>query len=290
MTEISGLTIAGLITATFLFLTASGLTLVFGVSRVLNLAHGSFVMFGAYLAYQVTSWIGVDSVQFWIALIAVPPMVGLGAMLFEGTILRRTYKADLMAQTLVTVALLFALADLVRLIWGPRQRSVSIPEQMTGTVSILGSHFPIYDFAVIFFGVLVAVGLIVLINRTRWGLIIRACAQDREMATALGVNEKLVFTMVFGLGGALAGMAGVLAVPMVTANGSLADEYLILALVVVVMGGLGSVTGSMIAALCIGLVRSYGTLLVPQFELASVFAAMALVLIVRPQGLLGRPE
>lgn len=289
MTDVVSLTVAGLITATLLFLTASGLTLIFGVSRVLNLAHGSFVMVGAYLGFQVTAWVDTPG-RFWVALVVVPVMLALLGIVLETTAMRAAYRGDLHTQVLVTVALLFLISDGVRLVWGTRHRSVPIPPQLSGTVSILGSHFPIYHLAAILAGGVVALGLVALIHLTRFGLLIRAAAQDRVMAGALGVDERKVFTAVFGLGSFLAGVAGVLAVPLVSANEALAAEYLILALVVVVVGGMGSVTGSLAAAVLIGLVRSYGTLLVPEFELIFVFATMALVLLVRPHGLLGRPE
>lgn len=290
MQEITGLAIAGLISASLLFMTASGLTLIFGVSRILNLAHGSVFMFAAFLAFQVTSYVAESPIRFWVALTTVPLMTGFLGSLIAVTLLRRVYKADLLAQMLVTVGLIFVLSDVVRMIWGTRQRSVSIPEQLTDTVSIAGSYFPSYYLVVILAGIVVAGCLLTLIHKTRWGLFIRACAQDREMAGALGINEQVVFTSVFALGSLLAGMAGVLAAPMLTVNDALALEMLILALVVVVVGGMGSVVGSIIAAVVVGLVRSYGTLFIPQFELAFVFAAMAIVLVVRPQGLMGRPE
>lgn len=289
MIDIAGLAVAGLITATVLFMTASGLTLIFGVSRILNLAHGSFVMFGAYLAFQVTSWVEGPT-GFWFALIAVPIGVGFTGVLVEVTMMRWAYRGDLLTQMLVTVAALFVLADVVRLIWGTRHRSVPIPEPLRGTISVWGSHFPVYHVATIVGGGLILIALLVLINRTRWGLFIRACAQNRKMAAALGINDRMVLTTVFGLGTLLAGAAGVLAAPLVSANDGLAVEYLILALVVVVVGGMGSVAGSLIASLLIGLVRSYGTILLPEFELVFVFATMAIVLVVRPRGLLGRFE
>ena len=224
------------------------------------------------------------------ALLAVPLMLALMGIGLERTVMRVAYRGDLLTQVLVTVALIFLISDGVRLSWGTRHRSVPIPQELSGTVSFLGSHFPVYHLTTILAGGVVALCLLSLMHLTRFGLLIRAAAQDRVMAGALGVDERKVFTGVFGLGSLLAGVAGVLAVPLVSANEALAAEYLILALVVVVVGGMGSVTGSLAAAVVIGLVRSYGTLLIPEFELVFVFATMALVLLVRPHGLLGRPE
>jgi len=286
-----GLQIAsGLVSAAILFLLASGLSLIFGVCRVLNLAHGTFFMIAAYLAYSGTLLLADSGASFWLTLLLAPLLLaGLGALM-EVTLFRRIYRADTLVQLLPTIALIFILADVIRFLWGLESKTVPFPSGLPGAVSILGVPFPSYYAVIVLAGALIALGLWVLVYRSRWGVLVRAIAQDRDMSASLGINESAIFTAVFALAAWLAGMAGVLSAPLAGAALGSDLDAVIDAFVVVVVGGLGSIPGALLAALLIGMVKSFGILVIPQFAMAFVFGLMALVLIVRPTGLLGRKE
>ena len=286
-----GLQIAsGLVSAAILFLLASGLSLIFGVCRVLNLAHGTFFMLAAYLAYSGTLLLADSGASFWLTLLLAPLLLaGLGALM-EVTLFRRIYRADTLVQLLPTIALIFILADVIRFLWGLESKTVPFPSGLPAAISILGVPFPSYYAVIVLAGALIALGLWVLVYRTRWGILVRAIAQDRDMSASLGINESAIFTAVFALAAWLAGMAGVLSAPLAGAALGSDLDAVIDAFVVVVVGGLGSIPGALLAALLIGMVKSFGILVIPQFAMAFVFGLMALVLIVRPTGLLGRKE
>jgi branched-subunit amino acid ABC-type transport system permease component len=282
--------ISGLVSAAILFLLASGLTLIFGVCRILNLAHGAFYMLATFLAYTVTSLAAHTGFNFWLALIGVPLLVAALAAVIEITLLRRLYTADILLQVLPTIALIFIASDAVRFFWGLEPLSVPMPATLSGPISIFGVMFPSYYLAIIAAGVATALGLWVGVFRTDWGVLIRAISQDRDMARALGVNTNMIFTSVFALGAGLAAMAGVLFAPIGGANLGSDTDAMVEAFAVVVVGGLGSVWGSAVAALLIGMLKAFGILLFPQFALAFVFGLMTLVLVFRPAGLLGVRE
>jgi branched-chain amino acid transport system permease protein len=282
--------ISGLVSASILFLLASGVSLIFGVCRVLNLAHGTFYMLAAYLAYSLSRLLAGSPFNFWLALIFGPLAIAALGAAVEVLVFRRIYRADLLIQLLPTIALMFIFADVVRLFWGLIPKSVSIPSQLLGTTAVVGARFPNYYFVVVLAGVLIATGLWYGIYRTRWGILVRAIAQDRDMSSALGVNEATIYTTVFALAVWLAGVAGVLSVPISGIALGADMNATIDAFVVVVVGGLGSIVGSMLSALLIGMLKSFGIVVLPQFAMAFVFALMVLVLIVRPAGLLGRRE
>jgi len=282
--------VSGLVSAAILFLLASGLTLIFGVCRVLNLAHGTFFMLATFLAYAGTLLFADTSANFWLTLVLAPlVLAGLGALM-ELALFRRIYRADVLVQLLPTIALIFIFADVIRFIWGLESKTVPFPGGLPGAIVVLGVPFPSYYAVIVLAGALVAAGLWVLVYRTRWGILVRAIAQDRDMSAALGINERAIYTGVFALAGWLAGAAGVLSAPLAGAALGNDVDAVIDAFVVVVVGGLGSIPGALLAALLVGMVRSFGILVIPQFAMAFVFALMALVLIVRPTGLLGRRE
>lgn len=291
MTRIIGLQVAsGLVSAAILFLLAAGLSLIFGVCRVLNLAHGSIFMLATFLAYSLTQLFANTPFNFWLALLLIPLlMAGLG-VLVEIALFRRIYGAELLLQLLPTFALIFIVSDVVRFFWGLTGKSVAIPTGFEGAVSIFGVTFPSYYGVIVLAGSLIALGLWSVVYRTRWGLLIRATALDREMSAALGVNEARLFTTVFCLAVWLASVAGVLFAPIAGATLGSDSEAMVDAFVVVVVGGLGSIPGSMLAALLIGMVKAFGILIIPQFAMAFVFGLMVLVLVLRPEGLLGRKE
>ena len=282
--------VSALVSAAILFLLASGLSLIFGVCRVLNLAHGTFFMLAAYLAYSGTLLLAGSGASFWLTLLIAPLLLaGLGALV-EVALFRRIYRADTLVQLLPTIALIFIFADVIRFVWGLESKTVPFPSGLPGAVSVLGVAFPSYYAVIVLAGALIALGLWTLVYRTRWGILVRAIAQDRDMSASLGINESAIYTAVFALAAWLAGMAGVLSAPLAGAALGSDLDAVIDAFVVVVVGGLGSIPGALLAALLIGLVKSFGILVIPQFAMAFVFGLMALVLIVRPTGLLGRKE
>ena len=283
--------ISGLVSAAILFLLASGLSLIFGVCRVLNLAHGAFFMLAAYLAYTGTLLLAESGgTSFWITLIVAPVILaGFGALV-EVTLFRRIYRADILVQLLPTIAITFIVADVIRFIWGLDSKTVPFPSGLPGAISIFDVTFPSYYAVIVLAGAIVALGLWILVYRTRWGILVRAIAQDRDMSASLGINETAIYTGVFALAAWLAGMAGVLSAPLAGASLGSDLDAMIDAFVVVVVGGLGSIPGALLAAILIGMVRSFGILVIPQFAMAFVFGLMAVVLIVRPTGLMGRKE
>ena len=281
-----------------LFLLAAGLTLVFGIMDLVNLAHGSLYMMGAYFAATFTAWTGSFLVG---ALLALAATLLLGIAL-EVVALRPLYGRDHLDHVLGTFGLILFFDELVRLIWGPAGLSLPLPPELGTTVAIAGIYYPIYRLLIIGVSLLVALFLYVLIMRTRVGMLIRAGASNREMAAALGVNIALLFTLVFGLGAAFAGLAGLMQAPILTVQIGMGENILILAFVVVVIGGIGSIRGALVAAVFVGLVDTLGRAFLPDLlrlvlsttaaatvarALSSmlIYLLMAVVLAVRPQGL-----
>ncbi len=277
--------INGLSYGMLLFVITCGLALVFGILGVLNLAHGSLYMIGAYVAYSITVSFGFS---FWVALIIAPLTVAVLALIIERTLLHTTYKLGHLSQVLLTFGLAYILHDLAKLVWGANVLSISVPSLFSGSVSILGQTFPLYRLIVIGVGLVLAIGLWWIQNKTRWGAIIRAGLSDSEMIGALGVNIRFVFTVVFVLGGFLAGFGGVIAAPILGLYPDMEFQTLILALVVLVIGGLGSITGTFTAAIIVGVLETFGRYLVPEISMFIIFALMAVILIWRPHGLLGK--
>jgi len=275
----------GLAGAASLFLLAAGLSLIFGVTRIVNFAHGSLYMLGMYLAVWLSAKVG-----FWASVpLAVLLVGGLGALL-EIFLLRRIYRAPELLQLLATFALVLVIKDLALWAWGPEDMLGPRAPGLTGAVSIAGRQYPQYDLFLIAFGPAVFALLHVVLTKTRFGILIRAATEDREMAGALGVNQRWLFTSVFTLGAALAGLGGALAIPREPANleidlGLVADAF-----VVVVVGGMGSIPGAFLAALLIGEIKAFCIGLgYSEITLVVEFIVMAVVLVLRPWGLLGRP-
>ncbi|MBU8908206.1 branched-chain amino acid ABC transporter permease [Desertibacillus haloalkaliphilus] len=275
----------GLSYGLLLFIITCGLSLVFGIMGVLNLAHGSMYMLAAYMAYTITT---VFAPNFWVALLVAPILVGIIAFVLEIVLLRPTYHLGHLSQVLLTFGLAYIFHDLAHWIWGSNVLSLNVPEVLSGSVSLFGQTFPLYRISLIGFGILLAILLWLLQDKTRWGAIIRAGLTDKEMVSGLGINIKLVFTAVFILGGILAGIGGVVAAPILGLFPGMEFEILILALVVLVIGGLGSIAGTFVASILVGLVEAFSSFYFPQISLFVIFALMALILIVRPNGLLGK--
>ncbi len=282
--------LSGLANAMFLFLIASGLSLIFGVTRIVNFAHGSFYMLAAYLTYSLAAALPGGPAAFYVAVLLAALAVAAIGGLVEVLLLRRVYRAPELYQLLLTFALVLITADLVRWIWGADNKTGPSAPGLAGSVPIAGQLFPSYDLAIIVFGPLVALGLWLLFHRTRWGVLIRAATQDREMVAAHGVDQSRLFTSVFVLGSFLAGLGGALQVPRLALSTVMDTSVIVEAFVVVVIGGMGSVWGALLASLLIGVLNAYGVLLLPKIAIVLIFVVMAVVLVVRPWGLLGRPE
>ena len=290
MDLISGQFIAGLSYASTLFLVSAGLTLIFGVTRVVNFAHGSLYMIGAYLAYTITTHLPATPFGFFGGVLLAALGVAIVGAAIEIVLLRRIYASPEIFQLLATFGVVLIVQDLALQIWGPEELFAPRAPGLKGSVEIAGAFVPQYSLFVLLIGPAVFACLWWLLNRTRWGVWVRASSQDREMASALGLNEPRLFTSVFALGAFLAGLAGALQIPRETVNLQMDLSILVEGFVVVVVGGLGSVTGALWAALLIGLLHAFGTLWLPQSTLVLIFVVMAAVLIVRPHGLLGRPS
>jgi branched-chain amino acid transport system permease protein len=280
---------SGLTTAMFMFLIASGLSLVFGVMRVLNFAHGSFYMIGAYLAWQGVHWLTPLAGSFWLA--ALMSAVGVAVLggLIERLLLHRLYGREELYQLLLTYALVLILADSAKLIWGTDQLSVATPKLLVGSLRISGANLPLYNLFIIMLGPLIAVSGWLVLHRTGPGRMIRAAALDREMLQALGADVGALYTMMFVASAFLAGLAGALVSPIQSVVPGMDVEIIVQAFIVVVIGGLGSFWGTFWGSLIYGEVLAFGILIFPGFSLFSVFALMAVILIVRPWGLLGHP-
>jgi branched-chain amino acid transport system permease protein len=281
--------LSGLTAAMFLFLIASGLSLIFGVLRVLNFAHGSFYMLGAYLAFQVVQWVGTGPGRFWWAVLGAAVGVGVLGGLVEWLLLRHLYGKEELYQLLFTYALVLILSDVAKVLWGTQQQSVSRPPGLVGGFRLFATIVPYYNLFILLLGPAIALICWLVLNRTRAGRLIRAAALDREMLGALGVNVSRLYTGVFVIGSFLAGLGGALVTPVKTIVPGMDVEIIVEAFIVVVIGGLGSFWGTFLGALIYGQVLSFGILIFPRFSIFSVFALMAVVLILRPWGLLGRP-
>lgn len=275
----------GLSIASVLFLVASGLSLVLGIVEILNFAHGSFFMVGAYIFL----WSNVHIFPNPLANILVTSLLigGLGA-LAELLVMRPIYKKNIIEQLLLTFALIFIFEDLVKMGWGNRSQSVPVPQLLAGKIMIEGQHISAYVLFVIALAVVVALGLWLFINRTYWGKIIKAASSDREMANAIGVNVPRLFTGIFFLGSVLAGLGGAVSSPLMGLTPAIGGEIILQAVAVIVIGGLGSLSGTMIGALILGMLESFGVLLFPRYAMFFLYSAMAIVLLVRPRGLLGK--
>jgi branched-chain amino acid transport system permease protein len=288
----------GLQLGTLLFLLAAGLTLVFGIMNFLNLAHGSLFMMGAYFAATVDAATG----SFWLAAAAAIVGAGLLGLILERVAFASLYRREHLDHVLCTFGLILVFNELVRIVWGPAPWLVDVPEALGGTIDVAGLHYPAFRLAIIAVGLVVAVGLYLLIHATRIGMLIRAGALDPVMVSALGVDIGRLNTLVFVLGAALAGLAGVMASPILSVQSGMGEPILILTLVVIVTGGIGSIRGAFFGAIIVGTVDTLGRSALPLlfrslFDRAVAQAAgpavasmliyvlMALVLAIRPQGL-----
>src|SRR5205814_178174 len=274
----------GLSFGALLFILASGLSLVFGMMDVVNLAHGAFYMLGAYVALSVVQLTG----SFWLAMLAAPFALGLLGFALEPLLLRRLRGRHL-DQVLLTIGVSLVVVDVIGQVWGREVRSLSAPAGLDGSVALIGGVYPTYRLFVIAFGIVLAAAMAVIYRRTRIGMLIRAGVEDAEMLGALGIDTNRLFASTFATGAALAGLAGVIAAPVFGVQpGMDTDPGLLYSLVVVVVGGLGTLSGAVAGSLLIGPADTFGKVLFQDIALAVIFAIVALVLLLKPTGLLGR--
>lgn len=273
-----------------LFIIAAGLTLIFGVLRVLNFAHGAFFMIGGYTAFTVVSNLGDFPGAFWIAVLCAALVLAAVAFLIERSMLQYLYERDHLYQLLFTFALVLVAGDIVKIIWGTGVESVSFPPGFEGATDLGIAFYPSYRLLMCVVGLAIAAVLWYGINRTRWGRILRAATQDREMLTALGMNVPRIYATVFVIGSALAGIGGALAAPAISLKPGMDVEIIVECFIIVIIGGLGSLWGALLGAIILGQLTVFGIMLVPEFELVLIYLMMVVVLMVRPWGLFGRPE
>jgi len=278
--SISGLTIGML-----LFLVASGLSLIFGVLKITNFAHGSFYMLGAYFAltvYQLTN-------NYFLAVCGAAIGVGLFGVLFERFLIRRIYGSNVLMQLLLSYAVILILDDVVMLVWGSEFQAMGMPDMFRiPPFRIAGAYVPAFYIFLILAAFAIAGGLWFLIEKTRFGKVVRAAAHNGDMAAALGINTSLLYSVTLGLGGVLAGLAGGLAAPVRSLVPGMGMSILIESFIVTVIGGMGSIVGAFVAAIVIGLTRSFGGIVTPEFTEGLMFLVMVIVLIVKPTGLFGK--
>jgi branched-chain amino acid transport system permease protein len=276
----------GLVYAMLLCLVASGLTLVFGMMGVLNLAHASFYMLGAYVGHTVLLYTG----SFWFALLTAPILTGLFGLLVERYLLRALHPFGHIYELLLTIGLQLLILEGIKWLWGTEPLAVQTPRMLEGSIKLLGAPYPIYRLFVLLFSVLILAALGWGLIKTRLGMVIRAAVDNADMVSALGINTPLVFAGVFAAGTALAAIAGVIAGPLLGISPGMADVVGFDVFVVVVTGGLGSFLGAAVASLLIGELQAFGVIFYPRISLVLMFLIMAVVLSIRPQGLFGVRE
>ena len=277
----------GLSRTTILFIVSSGLSLILGVLRIPNVAHGSLYMIGAFAAFTISKLFGGGSIGFWMALIIAPLFVALVSFISERGIFQYLYEREHLMLILLTFAFSLVFGDLVKIIWGGEYRSVPVPQVFRGSVALFGGlPFPVYNVFLLIAGPVIAVSLWLLVNKTKMGKIARAAAVDREMVGAVGINVSWIFAVVFVIGCFLAGLGGVLVAPTVSVTLGMDHTLIIEAFLIVIMGGLGNIWGALLGALIFGLTQSLGILIWPKFGIVFPYLAVVVVLLLRPTGLL----
>ena len=278
--------IHGIAYGMLLFLVASGLTLIFGMMGVLNIAHAAFFMLAAYFCYQVLAWTG----SFWLALLLAPVATAVVGVVVERFLLRRVHAFGHMGELILTVGVMLVIMDGVKALWGTQNLPVRIPKALEGLVNIGGMEYPIYRLFIIGLSLLVLGSLSLVLYKTRLGMVVRAAVSDADMVNALGINVPVLFMLVFGAGTWLAGIAGVAIAPILTVFPGLADQIGMDAFIVVVVGGFGSLGGAFLVSMICGLLSSYGVQFLSQLAPVLMFIFMAVVLAIRPMGFFGERE
>jgi branched-chain amino acid transport system permease protein len=277
----------GLSRTTILFIVSSGLSLILGVLRIPNVAHGSLYMIGAFVAFTISKLFGGGSIGFWMALLIAPLAVAVISFLSERGIFQFLYEREHLMLILLTFAFSLVFGDLVKIIWGGEYKSVPVPQVFQGSVALFGGlPFPLYNVFLLIAGPVIAVALWLMVNKTKMGKIARAAAVDREMVGAVGINVSWIFAMVFVIGCFLAGLGGVLVAPTVSITLGMDHNLIIEAFLIVIMGGLGNIWGALLGALIFGLTQSLGILIWPKFGIVFPYLAVVVVLLLRPTGLL----
>lgn len=267
-----------------LFLLASGFSLIFGVMGILNLSHGALYMVGAYVGWTVTVKHGLN---FWLGALAGGMVAGLLSLIMEAGFFRRLYK-QLNEQMLLTFGFVYILDNLARWIWGPLYKAPFTTPALSGSINILGSKYPTVRIAIIFIGIIIAIGLWWLQDKTRIGAMIRAGMDDKETALALGINLPLVATLSFFVGSFIAGFAGVIGAQVMGVYPEMSMNVMLLVLAVIIIGGVGSIQGTLLGAAILGIIDSFGKSLFPDYAMFTVYLAMIVVLLIKPSGILGR--
>ena len=269
------------------FIIAAGLSLIFGVLKVINFAHGAFYMFGAYLCYSVTETMGLNF--FW-GVIGAAVGLAILSLLIERSLFRFVYDKEHLMQLLLTFALVLILGDLAKIIWGTDQYSVAYPESLSGATNLGFSYYPSYRLLLCILGPVIFLSLWLFIERTRWGRVTKAATQNREMLSALGINVPIIYTGIFILGSALAGIGGALAAPFNSPTPGMDAVIIVECFVIVIIGGLGSLWGTFVGALIYGFVFNFGSVIIPNAQDIFAFLILLVVLLIRPWGLFGKPE
>ena len=288
LSDVAGIVLDGLVIAATLFIVSSGLSIVFGISRISNFAHGSLYMLGAYVGYSVIVRFPATTLGVFAAMLVAALAIGILGFLIEVTILRRIYNAPHHLQLIATFGIFMILRDVTLMIWGPQELFAPRVPGFGGAIRVFGHAMPTYHLVLITMSVAILIGLWLLFHATRWGVLLRAATQDRDMVAVLGVDQKWLFTGVFTLSAILAGFAGAIDVPRIPANLGMDITIIIEAFAVVVIGGMGSIVGCFLASLLVGILTAVGTAYFPQLSLALVFIVMAVVLVLRPQGFFGK--
>jgi branched-chain amino acid transport system permease protein len=278
--------LVGLSRTTILFIVTSGLSLILGVLRIPNVAHGSLYMIGAFMAFSVSKAFGGEATGFWMALFIAPLGVAIISLIIERGVFSRLYEREHLMLLLLTFSFALVFGDLVKMVWGGEYRTVPMPNAFKGPIPLKDFPIPIYNMFLLIIGPLVAIGLWLLTNKTKIGKISRAAAVDREMVGAVGINVSWVFAFVFVIGCFLAGLGGALIAPIVNVTLGMDHTLIIEAFLIVIMGGLGNVWGALMGALIFGLTQSLGILIWPQFGIVFPYVAVVIVLLFRPTGLL----
>ena len=272
----------GIMEGIFLFLIASGLTLIFGVSRIVNFAHGSFYMVGAFLTYQIYPWIAEGTpLGFFATIVICGLLVAALGLLFEVFLLRRVYHAEELMQLVLTLAAVLIIRDVTKFIWGLDDVTVSLPDALAGAAVVGGTYLPTYQLVMVGVGVVVLAAVWGFLKFTHAGIILRAATDDRGMVALLGINQAHVFSSVFAIGCFLAGIAGGFAAAFESINYLLDTRVIVLAFIVVVIGGLGNLYGALYASLAVGILKALGLLFAPRLSMVIIFLLMAVVLLIR---------
>ncbi|MEW6261174.1 MAG: branched-chain amino acid ABC transporter permease [Thermodesulfobacteriota bacterium] len=277
--------LVGLSRTTILFIVASGMSLMLGVLRIPNLAHGSFYMIGAFLAYSVSAAIG-STMGFWAAVLVAPIGVALLSFVIERGLFRHLYDREHLMLLLFTFSFTLVFSDLIKLIWGSDYRSMPVPEMFQGSIQAMGLTLPLYNAFLLAVGPVVAVGLWLFTQKTKIGKIARAAAVDREMVDAIGIDVQMVYSMVFVIGCLLAGLGGALVAPTQNITQGMDHGIIMETFLIVIVGGLGNIWGALTGALVFGLSHAVGIMVFPQFAIVIPYLAVVVILLFRPRGLL----